>query len=61
MRENEREVESLWPGVKEWSDYPPLAYQTRIDKFREWVVAHRLKEAKDRVAQNRAELGMGDW
>ena len=38
VRENEVEVELLWPGVREWSDYPPLAYQTEIDRFRDWVV-----------------------
>ena len=38
VRNNEVEVELLWPGVWEWSTYPPLAYQTRIDEFREWVL-----------------------
>lgn len=57
-RENEVEVELLWPGVPEWSDYPPLRYQTEIDRFRDWVVEERLKEAKDRANQRRAETGM---
>ncbi len=35
------DVELLWPGNPGWSDYPPLAYQTEIDRFREWVVAQR--------------------
>jgi hypothetical protein len=56
--ENECSVELLWPGVKEWSSYPPLAYQTRIDEFREWVVEHRLKEARDRVRSRLAEEGL---
>lgn len=38
VRDNEVEVEMLWPGVKDWSTYPPLAYQERIDEFRDWVV-----------------------
>lgn len=38
VHENEVDVEMLWPGVKDWSDYPPLAYQTEVDKFRAWVV-----------------------
>jgi hypothetical protein len=54
VRENEVEVELLWPGVPEWSDYPPLRYQTEIDRFRAWVVAHRLEEAKERVRATRA-------
>jgi hypothetical protein len=36
-RENDVEVELLWPGVPGWSTYPPLKYQTKIDRFREWV------------------------
>lgn len=39
VRENNVEVELLWPGVPGWSSYPKLAYQTEIDSFREWVVA----------------------
>ncbi|NYI77913.1 hypothetical protein [Nocardioides panzhihuensis] len=38
VRDNQVEVEMLWPGVKGWSTYPPLAYQNEIDRFREWVV-----------------------
>jgi len=53
-RENEVEVELLWPGVPQWSDYPPLRYQREIDRFREWVVAHRLEEARQRVSARRA-------
>ncbi|MFD7072965.1 hypothetical protein ACFV9G_02040 [Nocardioides sp. NPDC059952] len=37
-RDNDVEVELLWPGVKDWSSYPPLAYQAEIDRFRQWVV-----------------------
>jgi hypothetical protein len=36
-RDNVVEVELLWPGNPMWSDYPPLAYQTEIDRFRDWV------------------------
>lgn len=65
-RENDVEVELLWPGVPEWSDYPPLRYQEEIDRFRDWVVAHRLEEARQRVAALRAEVMRGgddpaDW
>lgn len=60
-RENDVEVELLWPGVPEWSDYPPLRYQDQIDRFREWVVEHRLKEARQRVRARRAEYeALGD-
>lgn len=41
VRDNAVEVELLWPGVKEWSDYPPLAYQVDIDRFRDWVLEQR--------------------
>lgn len=41
VRNNTVEVEVLWPGVKEWSDYPPLAYQVEIDRFRDWVLERR--------------------
>ena len=58
-RENEVEVELLWPGVPEWSDYAPLPYQDEIDRFREWLVDHRLKEARDRVRALRAEYEGG--
>ena len=37
VRDNDVEVELLWPGNPQWSDYPRLAYQTEIDRFREWV------------------------
>jgi hypothetical protein len=60
VRENEIEVELLWPGVPEWSDYPPLRYQTEIDRFRQWVVGHRLKEAQEKVRRRRAEERLGD-
>lgn len=36
-RDNEIDIELLWPGSPQWSDYPPLAYQTEIDRFRTWV------------------------
>ncbi|MFI5624945.1 hypothetical protein ACIA03_15890 [Nocardioides sp. NPDC051685] len=38
VQDNEVDVEMLWPGVKDWSTYPPLAYQEQIDKFRAWVI-----------------------
>jgi hypothetical protein len=64
VRENDVEVELLWPGVPEWSDYSPLRYQTQIDRVREWVVAHRLEEAREKVRERRmeAEAGLGgEW
>ena len=54
-RENDVEVELLWPGLPEWSDYPPLRYQDEIDRFREWAAAHRLDEARQRARARRAE------
>jgi len=41
VRDNALEVELLWPAVEEWSTYPPLAYQTEIDRFREWALDRR--------------------
>lgn len=38
VRDNAVDVELLWPGVKDWSSYPPLAYQTEIDRFRQWLI-----------------------
>jgi hypothetical protein len=58
-RENEVEVELLWPGVPEWSDYPPLRYQDEIDRVREWISAYRLEEARTKVRQRRAEYERG--
>lgn len=46
-RDNEVEVELLWPGVREWSTYPPLAYQTEIDRFRDWVKDYRKRNGWD--------------
>lgn len=37
VHDNAVELELLWPGNPEWSDYPQLAYQTEIDRFRSWV------------------------
>lgn len=37
VRNNEVEVELLWPGNPKWSAYPRLAYQTEVDRFRRWV------------------------
>lgn len=37
VRANDVEVELLWPGNPRWSDYPRLAYQIEIDRFRHWV------------------------
>lgn len=54
--ENRVEVELLWPGVPEWSDYPPLRYQREIDRYREWESAYRLRESRERVMARRAEL-----
>lgn len=44
VRDNAVEVELLWPGVTEWSDYPPLAYQVKIDRFRDWVLDQRRSQ-----------------
>lgn len=44
VRDNEVEVELLWPGNPKWSDYPPLAYQTEIDRFRNWVSERKARE-----------------
>jgi hypothetical protein len=44
VRDNAVELELLWPGVRAWSDYPPLAYQTEIDRFREWAVARKGRD-----------------
>ncbi|WP_166139223.1 hypothetical protein [Nocardioides ochotonae] len=41
VRDNDVEVELLWPGNPRWSDYPSLAYQIEIDRFREWVTKRR--------------------
>jgi hypothetical protein len=60
VRENEVEVEMLWPGVPEWSDYPPLGYQGQIDKFRAWAAEYRLKEAREKARARRAEAE-GGW
>lgn len=51
VRDNAVEVELLWPGVKEWSSYPPLAYQTEIDRFRAWVLDYRRRPKVDRDAE----------
>jgi hypothetical protein len=56
VSENDVEVELLWPGVPEWSDYPPLAYQREIDRVRQWVGARRLEEAKERARARQAEF-----
>jgi hypothetical protein len=57
VRENDVEVELLWPGVPEWSDYPPLGYHAAIDRFRDWRAAHRLEDARQEVMARRAEEG----
>lgn len=44
VRDNELEVELLWPGNPQWSDYPRLAYQTEIDRFRSWVADRKARE-----------------
>ncbi len=42
-RSNEIRVELLWPGNPGWSDYPRLAYQTEIDRFRDWVIDQKAR------------------
>ncbi len=44
VRDNEVEVELLWPGNPKWSDYPRLAYQTEIDRSRSWVADRKARE-----------------
>jgi hypothetical protein len=44
VRDNEVEVELLWPGNPQWSDYPKLAYQTEIDRFRSLVADRKPRE-----------------
>jgi hypothetical protein len=44
VRDNEVEVELLWPGNPKWSDYPRLAYQTEIDRFGNWVADRKARE-----------------
>jgi hypothetical protein len=56
VRDNDVEVELLWPGVPEWSDYARLGYEVEIDRFREWRTAHRLEEAREKVRRRRAEM-----
>ncbi|MGH3411756.1 MAG: hypothetical protein ACRDPH_01580 [Marmoricola sp.] len=56
VRENEVEVELLWPGVPEWSDYPRLGYQAEIDRFRKWAAAYRLEDARQKAQAQRATL-----
>lgn len=43
VRDNKVEVELLWPGNPQWSDYPRLAYQTEIDRFRSWVAERKAR------------------
>src|SRR4051812_36031350 len=44
VRDNDVEIELLWPGNPRWSDYPRLAYQTEIDRFRSRVAERRTGE-----------------
>ena len=43
VRDNDVEVELLWPGNPQWSDYPRLAYQVEIDRFRDWVADRKAR------------------
>jgi hypothetical protein len=43
VRDNHVEVELLWPGNPQWSDYPRLAYQTEIDRFRSWGAERKAR------------------
>lgn len=49
VRNNDVEIEMLWPGVKSWSTYPPLAYQAEIDRHREWLMEHRKSSSADEL------------
>jgi hypothetical protein len=44
VRDNDVDIELLWPGNPQWSDYPRLAYQIEIDRFRNWVAAKRARD-----------------
>jgi hypothetical protein len=46
VRNNDVEVELLWPGNPQWSDYPRLAYQVEIDRVRKWVTDRRAREKR---------------
>ena len=59
VQENDVSVELLWPGVREWSDYPPLGYQVAIDRFRDWAASYRLEEARRKVLDARAQSERG--
>lgn len=61
VEENAVTVEMLWPGVPEWSDYPQLAYQVQIDRFREWEAAYRLERTRRKARFRRAELERDYW
>lgn len=41
VRDNDVEIEMLWPGETSWSSYPPLRYQVEIDKHRVWPLELR--------------------
>ena len=43
VRDNDVDVELLWPGKPQWSDYPRLAYQVEIDRFRDWVADRKAR------------------
>lgn len=43
VRANDVDVELLWPGNPRWSDYPQLAYQVEIDRFRNWVADRKTR------------------
>jgi hypothetical protein len=59
VQENEVEVELLWPGVPEWSDYPALGYQVAIDRYRTWRAAYRLEQSRRTAREWRAEMEQG--
>ena len=44
VRDNEIEVELMWPGNSKWSDFPKLAYLIEIDRFRSWVADRKARE-----------------
>jgi hypothetical protein len=56
VRDNDVAVEMLWPGVPDWSDYEPLAYQSAIDRWRKWECEWRLRKAGEPARQARAEV-----
>lgn len=59
VRDNDAEIELLWPGNPKWSTYPPLAHQVQIDRWREWLCEEQLSASRTR-AEERWRERIGD-